>query len=248
MSTLQPARGAIEPRRRGAWFADRSIRVKILGLTALFAVTAIALGVSSYTNMQDMASDTRGVDDVVSDLITPVTELDAQQIESQVITAQLAAADTDEARDGWLAEQKSIDAEVDASIAAIETTGGSRLEDWDLFTTKFAAWREARDSQLMPAALAGDRAAYEEILTTVTDPLKVAYDEVLDALVDESSAQARHLTTHVREQADAVLRQQIIMLVLALIVVTLAGTGLPRGSATPCARSSTRWTRSRSVT
>ncbi|WP_034610832.1 methyl-accepting chemotaxis protein [Cellulomonas sp. URHD0024] len=226
MSTTLPATGAAVPRRRAAWLVDRSVRLKVLALTALFGVTALALGVSAYRNMEDMAWDTSRVADVITDLTTPLDIVHQDQLKARMIVAQLAALSTPEARDYWLSEQTANDAELDQAMATFEANGGAEVGEWATFTAAFAEWRSARDSQLVPAALSGDQAQYEDILDRVTEPLKSTYVDALDVTAEAATDKALHISSHVQKQADAVGRQQLLMLALALIGVSVAGAAL----------------------
>ena len=225
MPTKLPS-AAVNAHRRGAWLADRSVRTKVLGLTTIFGVAAIGLGASSYYNMHDMAGDTAHLASVVTDLVVPIDTVAQEQLKGRMIVAQLAGTSSQQAHDSWMSEQTDNDAVVDAAIATVEKHGGAQLEGWDTFTTNFAAWRAARDSQLVPAAVSGDQAAYEKVLTTVTEPLKDAYVDALDEATAAASAEAVHVSTHVHAQADGAGHQLIVALVLALVLLTAAGVAL----------------------
>ncbi|WP_028048031.1 methyl-accepting chemotaxis protein [Cellulomonas sp. URHE0023] len=214
------------PRPRGAWLADRSVRTKVLSLTALFGVAAIGLGGSAVYNMTDMAKDTNDIAAVVTDLVAPMDTVHQDQLKGRMIVAQLAGTSSQEAHDHWMAEQDENDAELDAAAAAFEASGGAELEGWDTFTTNYAAWREARDSKLVPAAVSGDSAAYEEVLNTVTEPLKDAYVDALDATAAAAADEVVHVSTHVHDQATSVSRQLIVIVLVALGLLTAVGATL----------------------
>src|SRR4051794_41977672 len=107
-------------RRRGAWLADRSVRTKVLGLTALFGVASIGLGVSAIYNMDDMAGDTSNIASVVTDLVTPLDMVHQDQLKGRMIVAQLAGTASPAGHDPWMAGQGENQAGPRAARAPFE--------------------------------------------------------------------------------------------------------------------------------
>jgi methyl-accepting chemotaxis protein len=209
--------------RRGAWFADRSVRTKILALTAIFALTSAGSGVYALITMDRMAGETEQLSTTVTTLMSPLNTVHQDQLKARMIVAQLGATRSPEAQDHWLQEQVDNDAEIDAAIAQFEAAGGTVVPTWADFRTGFDAWRAARDEQLVPAATSGDSARYEQVLNDVTEPLKSTYVDALDAAAVAGDEYAQGIADEARTEADRAATVLIITLVLAIIGVTAVG-------------------------
>lgn len=222
MSTTQPAADG-RTTRRSAWFADRSVRTKILALTAIFAVTAAGAGVYSLLTMRSIAEQTRTLSTTVTTLMAPMNTVHQNQLKARMIVAQIGATESAPAQQHWLEEQVANDAEIDAAIEAFESAGGTAVPTWADFRTAFDAWRTARDEQLVPAASAGDHAEYERLLEEVTEPLKDTYVDALDAAAAYGDEYAQEIAADAEAQASRASTILITLLLLAIVGVTVLG-------------------------
>ncbi len=222
MSTTQP-----EPEgrttRRSAWFGDRSVRTKILSLTAIFALTAAGAGTYALLTMDKMASQTEALSTAVTTIMAPLSTVHQDQLKARMIVAQLGAVRSPEATQHWLEEQASNDAEIDAAIQEFEAAGGTVVPSWADFRTAFDAWRTARDEQLVPAATSGDTAEYERVLDEVTEPLKSTYVDALDAAAAAGDEYAQGIADEADHEASRASTVLITVLALAIIGVTALG-------------------------
>ncbi|NUU15861.1 methyl-accepting chemotaxis protein, partial [Cellulomonas humilata] len=222
MSTTQPLANA-RTTRRGAWFSDRSVRTKILTLTAIFAITSAGSGVYALITMEQMAGQTEELSTTVTTIMAPLSTVHQDQLKARMIVAQLGATRSPEAQEHWLQEQVDNDAEIDAAIAEFEAAGGDVVPTWADFRAGFDAWRAARDEQLVPAATSGDVALYEQVLDEVTEPLKSTYVDALDAAALAGDEYAEGIAHEARTEADRASTVLITTLLLAIIGVTALG-------------------------
>jgi methyl-accepting chemotaxis protein len=219
--------------RRGGWFTDRSIRTKILALTAIFALTAAGAGVYALVTMSAMSAQTQDLSTTISDILAPRNIVHQGQLKSRMIVGQLGATKSAEAQQHWFDELAATDVEIDEGIAAFEAAGGATAPTWDDFRTGFAEWRAARDSQLIPAAVSGDDAEYERVLDEVTEPLKNTYVDALDGVSDYANVYAQGIADDAKASASRGATMLILILALGIVAVTAIGflvAGLIRSS------------------
>ena len=214
--------------RRGSWFADRSVRTKILGLTAIFALTAAGSGVYALVTLRAVAEETRQLSSVMTTIMAPLRTVHQDQLEARMIAAQLGATSSPRAQQHWLEELTENDAETDQAIADVEAAGGAQFGTWPRFRTAFAEWRTARDEQLVPAATGGDTAEYERVLEEVTEPLTSTFVDALDAAARAGDAYGQDIADQADAQASRVSAVLITTLVLAIIGVTALGALVAR--------------------
>ncbi|HRA51775.1 MCP four helix bundle domain-containing protein, partial [Actinotalea sp.] len=180
MSTLTP-----QPARRHL-VRSLSVRTKILGIVALFAVAGIISGLVAIAGMQGLAENTAELARIQAEVSGPEQTVHQNQLKARMIIAQIAAAPDDESKAMWVAEQVENDAELEAAAAAFEANAGALADgSWLDFRAKWAEWVQVRDEQLMPAALAGDAEEFEQLLLEVAEPVK---GEFVDALNREVKA------------------------------------------------------------
>ncbi len=180
--------GPERPRRRrfGLSLVTGSVRTKILGTVAVFLVAALASGVIAVNSMRSLTANTAQLNLISADLSAPLQMVHQDQLKARMIVAQVAAAESQAAKEAWLAEQEANDAEVAAAMVTFEQTNVTANQPippaWATFTEGWAQWQQIRDTQLIPAALEDDRAAYEEILQSAAEPAKDVYVAALDEL------------------------------------------------------------------
>jgi methyl-accepting chemotaxis protein len=220
---VPPDHGA---RRRPAL---RTVRGKIVALVALFGVAAVLSAAVAVVSLQQLAAQTAGLAQVQAEVAGPLQTVHQGQLKARMIAAQVAAVSSADAKATWVSEQRENDAEVAQAAAAFEAAAPADVMAlWPQFEEGWDAWLAARDTQLVPAALEGDRGAYEEILATTTEPLKDHYLEALDGT-------AAAITGHFDDaaaQAATSARGSLVLLAavlgLTLVVALAAGLALAR--------------------
>ena len=170
-------------RRFGLSLVTRSVRTKILGTVAVFLIAALVSGVVSVNALRSLSLNTSNLGRLQSGVLASLQMAHQGQLKARMIVGQVAAAESPTDKEAWLAEQEANDAEVAAAIALFEQDAEKPWpEEWGMFTEGWAQWQQIRDTELIPAALANDRAAYQEILQTSAEPAKDAYVAPLDTL------------------------------------------------------------------
>ncbi|GIG27499.1 methyl-accepting chemotaxis protein [Cellulomonas marina] len=209
------------PRRRP--FADLSVRSKLLGLVGVFCAAGLGLGTAAYAALGTVSGQTQDLAQVQTDVLRPTQTIHQNQLKSRMIVAQLAAVASPDEVEHWQAELVENDAELDAAIADVQTFVDTTapLPHWEEFLEAFALWREARDAELVPAALSGDAATYEQVLADVTEPLKSAYVDELDALAAGGDAWAAGTAADAQTTARSV-QTLIVVGITGTIALTLA--------------------------
>jgi len=228
MSTAPTSGTAADPsaRRRRSFaqfIADKSIRTKILVIIGLLAIVAVGTGIVAVFAMRGIAQDTRDVADLQANVVTPLDLAHQNQLKARMIVAQVAAAGSVDAKEQWLADQVSNDAEIDGNIAAYEAASPVAFPAWQEFVDGWAAWKAGRDAQLIPAALADDRAGYERVLNEVTEPLKDAYLVSLESVEADTTEYAAGIAATAAAKADSSIRILVISLGIGLPFVTTLG-------------------------
>ncbi len=209
--------------RFGLQLVTGSVRTKILGTVALFLVAAVVSGIVAIVAIGDLSENTAELAHVQEKISAPLQSVHQNQLKARMLIAQIAAAPSDADKQTWLADQESNDAEVADGIAAYEAAVGADVPaEWRTFTDAWAQWQSIRDSELVPAALADDRATFEDVLLNKAEPVKGAFVDALDvveaALVEESTGVA---TSSANEGSTSERTMVIILIVTGLVTVGL---------------------------
>ncbi|MFI2753229.1 methyl-accepting chemotaxis protein [Cellulomonas sp. P22] len=208
--------------RRGPglrWFQDRSIRTRILAMVGFVLVVSGGTGVYVITALDATAAETQDLATLQSGIVNPLNEVHQAQLKARMIAAQIGATSSAGARLRWIDEQDANDAELDAAVAAFEEGGGAGFATWPDFRENYDAWRTARDTQLVPAALSDDKSEYERVLNEVTEPLKDAYVAALDAAAEVSTAYARTTAADAAATARRTVLTTVGVLSLSAVLV-----------------------------
>ncbi len=176
------------PRRR---FRDLGVRTKILAVVALFAVAAISSGVVAGAGIKTLTDDVGSLTAVQTGVLAPLQTVHQGQLKARMIVGQAAAAPDAGSKQAWLDSQAENDAEIDGAITVLEAaTVGLTPAEWYVFLEGWTAWKDVRDSALVPAILADDRETYSSVLMEQSEPLKDTFVDALDAtkaLLDQYS-------------------------------------------------------------
>jgi methyl-accepting chemotaxis protein len=177
-----------------------SLRTKILAPVALLAALACGGGGYAALSMLQIAESTAEVHQLQVDVLRPLATVHEDQLKARMIAAQLGAVTTGE-QNTWFGEQRGNDAELDAAIALVDAGAMGGSAAWQEFREAFATWRQARDTQLVPAAMTGNTTSYTLVLTDVTEPLKDTFVDALDRMSDETDAYVSQVAADARATA-----------------------------------------------
>ncbi|MDT0164155.1 methyl-accepting chemotaxis protein [Actinotalea sp. AC32] len=152
------------PRRRGAWFWDRPVAVKIgASLTVLALVFAVVGGIGALALIR--ANQTlQTVRTLTDDLQGSMAELRAVQQTSHLLVRRAAAATDESQRTQLLTSSAWNDRRAAELIGTVSAFDESRTQQWEDFGTRWDAWVDYRDTVLMPYVRAGDSAGLEAAL------------------------------------------------------------------------------------
>jgi methyl-accepting chemotaxis protein len=165
------------------WFVDRRVKTKMLFSLGLLAVVALAVGIQGLLATHSLSS-------VADDLATQqqVSLLDGSvhqsELKARAMLAQAAAATTPDDVASNLDKLKDTDAEQAAAEAdlAKQPLRVSERAAFDAFRAKWDAYLAVRDGKLVPAAQAGDRAAFAKVMADEAAPLISDAADQLDTL------------------------------------------------------------------
>ena len=225
--------------RAGAWFRNRSIRVKVLsavvvGLVALVVVGSY--GVIALKNVDGHATS------LYTHAVKPYENLaDLRDMEGDTrfeIRDYVAATSAD-ARTQLRSAMVATDQQLDGDIAAYLRMAGNRQAARSAlmvdFRGRLTAFRQVRDEQVLPAADAGNSSHAYSVLD---GPLRVA-DDAMGAPMDSLLAAEDSAAAGQAKAASSVYSFARMLLLALLVVGVLAAAALglvvARGIARPVA-------------
>jgi methyl-accepting chemotaxis protein len=198
------------------WFADRRIATKII---AAIAIALVGAGAVAWMGLSSLANANRAARAMYDDDIASVTALaDARMamLEELNQVPLVAIAETAAEQQQHIDARQAYSAEREASLQSYLDRG---VPD-DLaplvatYRSAMARYTTLRDQRLMPLALAGRTAEFEEALEREATPLFDEADQALESLIAGESEQVRVRTEQMHaEYVDNRVR----------ILVTLAG-------------------------
>ncbi|WP_147795117.1 methyl-accepting chemotaxis protein [Cellulomonas sp. Y8] len=202
---------------------DWSIRTKILAVVGLLGAVAVGTGLIAVSSLRSLAETTAHLADIQSGPVYIRSQIHIKQQGARMTLANLAAVQSPEAKDEWLQKQVDNDATQQEKIDEFNATEAADLPSWQAFQRDYAAWLEARDEQLTPAALASPASdAYETLLAEVSVPMASAFAADLDDLDADLIALSGDLAARAASQS----RSATVLLVVTLAVALAAALGL----------------------
>ncbi|MGP7961221.1 methyl-accepting chemotaxis protein [Sanguibacter sp. A247] len=182
--SASPAASSREARGRARRRA--TVRARLFGIAWLGAAGAIIVGGLAIVLMSQLAAAASAINSDNVTLSQPLEELYDEQYESRVFLAETAAASTVTEKERWHAELVANEVEVadvtqrfgDAYVAA---GGGS----WDAVVDARAAFVDARDGVVLPAALEIGSSEYTTVRSGTFEPLLNAYLDALDVVWED---------------------------------------------------------------
>ncbi|MBO1751285.1 methyl-accepting chemotaxis protein [Actinotalea sp. BY-33] len=207
---------------RGSWFSNRSIRTKILTSVATLAVVALGSGALAVTSMAATAASTQTVVDVQSSVGKDLSLIEAEVNEARLIMAQVVGAASGGQKRQWADMIPEQDAVIDDAITRVTTLVGDAEPSWPVFVENWEAWKQVRDTRLVPPALAGQVGVYETARLAEAQPL---IDAAVAAL-DESEAGLDAYVGGIASEAASTSSRAITVFVSLLLVGVVVGVGV----------------------
>ena len=228
--------------RLTAWWADRSLRLKILVpvivaaagivLVSWFGVAALGAAGARTTTMYEHTA--RPLGDLVS--------LRDMQGDTRVEARDAILTPPGAALDALIGDMKDTDESMDQAIAAFLADHGSlspaRAAMVAQARTGITRWRDIRDTQLVPLVRAAETTAAEALLASGggLDKANQTVAGALDDLTTAEAAEAKNKNT-LAGAAQRRQRDEIILVSIAVIVgATLIGLLVARSVVLPLLR------------
>ena len=193
--------------------ANRSVSTKILSVIGLLVLVVVGSGALAVTSLRTLAHQSAVLAGIQADVVVPLSGLHEAQLKARMIAAQVAAADTADAKKKWLADQVTNDGEIDGEIAAFEKATPTVFPGWTDFVSGWSAWKSARDTKLIPPALAGDLPGYQAALINVTEPLKDTYLNNLELVQGAVTTYSTGISATAAQESTSAIRTLVIALV-----------------------------------
>ena len=194
---MSTTRTTTTARPRGGWFADRSIRTKVLLLLVLVVISVVGASTSAVTRMSQLAVSTRTVQQVSAGVSSQVAVVQRDVVEAQLLVARAVAATDDADRRAVEDRVAALDAEIAAAADAFEAgTAGVEVPGWAEFRTAWPQWQTIRDEQLLAGVAADDTAVLAAVDAALTEVDASALDYVAgvaDAAEDQVARSTRSL-------------------------------------------------------
>src|SRR5207248_9130420 len=181
----------------GRWFADRRVGLKFAMLIGVVMAAAVAVGVVGLLGMATMQ---RSSDAIYGGNLVPITELAqsraaALSMRSDVLNSGITA-DTATVRK-WAGKIPDDGAAFDKAfgtyMANAPTTRAAHIA---AVTDGMRAYRQVRDTKLLPAALRGDARTFGEVRDGEGAPAFAKLSDALNSLVHTEIASAGTQNAH----------------------------------------------------
>jgi len=202
--TTYPGSGSVAdpPAQRGATggrrhFHDRRLSVKLFAVVGSFMlVFAVVLGLGAWSllrfNTQEEAASSRS-----KDVLVPMVEARAAQIQGALILRRMAMAPNDSQRTAEIQALAATTAHMNQIITQVDAQLTTPIAKWDEFKVAWDKWVVVRDSQVVPIDKAGNVAAVDatlarlpEAATDARTSLITAASNVVMSRVDAAHAAA----------------------------------------------------------
>src|SRR5687768_14069788 len=203
--------------RSGGWFANRPIGAKIGAVVGLLAVVVVGTNWLAVDRIQEMRDHQK---QIYAENLQPLNALSAVQRATAAHRARvLEYAVSDTARRAeLLGEMDEKQADIDDALAEYEPFIVNQ-EAIDQYLAAREQFLASNAAQLLPAADAGNLAAYTQLYREVSSPLLT---DIADALEEEGIAQSAEAEARNAEAADAASTAITTLLVAALASVVVA--------------------------
>lgn len=176
-------------RRVSRLIADRAVNTKILLVVSALAVTCTAvLGVG----IQGMSAVDKDAEAIYQRNLKPLNTLSAVRVDTQAVRVDLldyALSRTEQARSRHRAAIAADDQKVDSGLAAYRAMAPDHESQIAQFADLLEAYRQDRDSRLIPLAHAGDDVRFDQASDEATAGVAKAL-AILDELQQHEVADA----------------------------------------------------------
>ncbi|RYV49387.1 HAMP domain-containing protein, partial [Pengzhenrongella frigida] len=206
-----------------------SVRAKILGLVALFAVFSIVLGTFAAIGIEKVKSNAAQMADTQASVNTSLQGL-KDALWNVRMYIPLVAAYEGEGKQAQFDKLQAAFGVMETSstefAAAFEAANGTNPENWTEFTTSWGNYRAVVDGDLMAAAMADDRPTFAAVRAGGAADLGAKMIGDLTLVSDEVTASMVLLADRSEEEATTAVIRTIAILVLGLLAATIAGVVL----------------------
>ena len=212
-----PISGQAGPTSGGRWFQDRQLNTKLNTVVLVFGLVfaaVLGLGALTLTNATAQADE---AESITSNVLVPMQEIQAAQLESAVILRRMAMAPNDTKRSQEILALGDNTTEVKKGIARVDSHLTEPIAQWYEFKIAWDKWLPARDAQVVPLSRSGNAAAVDAALARVTEGNLEARSQA----VTLASGEVKGRVAASRAAVDA-QNQRNMWLILGTLIVGVA--------------------------
>lgn len=217
-ATTMAKRSTTNANRQNAlsrWFANRAVRTKLMVAVGFLAVVAIVSSTVAASALATSGDDITTLATVQRDVIAPLAEIRASELTVRMAVAAMAAAPTVASKDGLAKQITAADANVDGSIAKVDSVMGA-YPQWAPFKQAWQTFKAVRDNTLIPLARANNPGAYDAAFGTSAAASVTAMDDLMGQI---SAGGSQYFVDTAAASSDASHRDVVL-------VLTVLGVGL----------------------
>ncbi|HEY3736138.1 MAG TPA: methyl-accepting chemotaxis protein [Jatrophihabitans sp.] len=216
--------------------ANRGVRTKLLTAVGLLAIVAIIGGVFANAALRNLGNQVGTLATSQNNGTTPIFEADVQMEKAVQMVAWLNGTPASSISQ-ILPAIKTVDAEVNANIKTVNAMLGSTPTPWwTSFTDGWTKFVTLRDKTLVPAAEAGDQAAFGAAIQTKLTPITTQMESAMTAATKETLAYYASAAGSAKSYASSKGAQVLIVLAVGLIVAFALSLFIARAIRRPLLR------------
>ncbi|MDP9818807.1 methyl-accepting chemotaxis protein [Spirilliplanes yamanashiensis] len=210
------------------WLIDRSLNAKILAIVGLLGSVCLVVGVVAIDRMGVLNDD---AERLYSRGLVPVEQVESVALDIAVARRAVlnhTVSSTDAKKAEYEQDIADYDRQFDADVAEYR---GNAVDPAtvDRLVQVWAQFRQARDTQMLPASRTNDLAAAERIRDTVLAPFTREADELVQHLVEDELADGKARVEEAQATYEAGRTTLIVVMVVGLALGTLLGLWIARG-------------------
>jgi methyl-accepting chemotaxis protein len=195
----------ITPAAAGSrWWSvsDRSVRAKIATAILFLAIVSAGTGAYAVSALNGVSDSSVALEEVKATVDDAMDVIHWDQIQARAIAAEIASVPPGTDEKVWQEKQAANDADLEESRKVMRASSiVNHSANWLAFDRGYAAWKELRDTKLIPAAEADQRELYAQLLVGEAQPLVDQYETDLWALDEELGGYMDGLSAGARERA-----------------------------------------------
>ncbi|SDB90438.1 methyl-accepting chemotaxis sensory transducer with TarH sensor [Sanguibacter gelidistatuariae] len=203
------------------------MRTKILAVIAVLALSTVVIAALAFTGMNAIANDARSIASVNTRQTAAIATVQERQANARMLVAQVGAADNDEKREYWKNQIPAADADLQAAATEMldyAADQGFTPVAFLAFLDGWEEWTMVRDTQLLPAAMSGDRKFLETVRASSSQPLVDTF--VTDLATADADSKAFVATVVEQAETSARSNQTIIVITVAISLALVVMLGL----------------------